>query len=163
MVFIKITTVTLFFSYRIEYYLWWIEGFPTLFLGAHREISGKIFLIFLKISHFSQNFSNFSKFLKFLKFLRISQNFSEFLKFLKDCTSRKRVGNPSEISQRLHIEKKSGNRCCPKSLHLNFNIPRLEKSHMIAYDLIHSRVKLLILTISSTYTPLTVSVPFKRV
>jgi hypothetical protein len=27
----------------------------------------------------------------------------------------------------------------------------------------HSRVKLLILTISSTYTPLTVSVPFKRV
>ena len=35
------------------------EGFPTLFLGAHREISGKIFLIFLKISHFSQNFSNF--------------------------------------------------------------------------------------------------------
>ena len=58
------------------------EGFPTLFLGAHREISGKIFLIFLKISHFSQNFSNFSKFLKFLKFLKISENFSVFLKFL---------------------------------------------------------------------------------
>jgi hypothetical protein len=65
------------------------EGFPTLFLGAHREISGKIFLIFLKISHFSQNFSLFSKFLKFLKFLKISQisqnfsNFSNFSKFLR--------------------------------------------------------------------------------
>ncbi len=60
------------------------EGFPTLFLGAHREIYGKNFS---KISHYFSFFPDISHF------------FHEFFAFLGTaCTSRKRVGNPSFTS-----------------------------------------------------------------
>ena len=71
------------------------RGSPLFFEVHIEKFMEKISRIFLIISHFSQTFfANFRFFFRYL--LPFSRNFSLFLRnFLRDCTSRKRVGNPS--------------------------------------------------------------------